>query len=276
MKNMLASLVAVLAILLPGATDAQQTKKQLILAVSEGTSGAQDSGDVLNKYADFVALLQRVLGRPVAVVLARDFGMLEKQMKHRAYDFVLARPSDYPARGVRDYGYSLVTITRGDGHAVFIVRKDSPLKDLGDLRGKAILLPEKAAYMSRVAVATLRDNGIDVAKEPAVQYQRDQAVIGYAVENGLADVGAVASYSGVAKNWEKKGGRILFRGSNRPYQPLIASPNVPHQDVEKLRAALVGLDQNEEGRLLLRRLGFAGFTQGREEEMLDLLKWLGV
>jgi hypothetical protein len=41
------------------------------------------------------------------VVLVREFSSLEDGMKTGAFDFVFARPSDYPARGIRDHGYHL-------------------------------------------------------------------------------------------------------------------------------------------------------------------------
>jgi ABC-type phosphate/phosphonate transport system substrate-binding protein len=195
-------------------------------------------------------------------------------MRAGAYDFVLARPSDYPARGVRDYGYRLVVTTQPEGHVVFIVGKDSPLKTIADVRGKHLALPEQAAYMGRVASATLRDQGIDVKAEKA-SFHRDQEVIGYAVENGLAEVGAVASYSRVAREWEKKGGRFLFRGPSKPFMPLVAGKALTEQDVAKLRAALLAMDKSEDGKAILKRVGVKGFEQRDTQDLLDLLKWLG-
>ena len=45
-----------------------------------------------------------VLKTKVSVVFAREFATLENGMKDGRFDLVMARPSDYPARGMRDNG----------------------------------------------------------------------------------------------------------------------------------------------------------------------------
>jgi ABC-type phosphate/phosphonate transport system substrate-binding protein len=129
--------------------------------------------------------------------------------------------------------------------------------------------------MSRFCRADLRDNGIDIAKETKLQYLREQDVVGYAVESGIIDAGGVASFSGVARNWEKKGGRILHRSVKQPYFPLIANGNLPRADVEKVRKAFIQLSESESGKEVLQSLGVQGFASGDEQRLVKLLSWLG-
>jgi ABC-type phosphate/phosphonate transport system substrate-binding protein len=211
----------------------------------------------------------------VGFFLARDFEMLEDGVRRHAYQLVLARPSDYPARAIRDRGYQLVTTTSGDGFVRFIVPKNSPLKSLREASGKRIAFPEDISYAARVAAATLRDIGVDIRKEKSVQYFRDQAAIGFVLEAGLADVGAVMSYSGVGRDWEKKGGRVLLDGPRQPYMPLVASPKVSAQEIAQVRAALLALDQSPAGQAVLKRVGVGGFEQRDPGDLARLLQWLG-
>ena len=105
-------LALALACLGAGAAWAQSP---LVFAVSEGTSGGGSSvGDeqMAVKYRPVVEVMERVLGQKVAVRYVRDFRQLEDGMKGARFDLVMARPSDYPARGVRDYGYQAVTTTQ--------------------------------------------------------------------------------------------------------------------------------------------------------------------
>lgn len=247
-----------------------------MIAISEGTSGTQSSLEVMARYEDLVAFIGRAVNRKVRFFLARDFEMLEDGMKRNAYQLVLARPSDYPARAVRDYGYQLVTTVRGGGNIRVIVTKDSPLKSVQEIRGKRIAFPEDISYAARVATATLRDNGVDIRKEKSVQFFRDQAAIGFTLESKLADVGAVMSYSGVGRDWEKKGGRVLLDGPKQPYMPLVASPRVAVADIITLRNALIGLDQSPNGRAILQRVGVPGFESRDAKDLLTLLSWLGL
>lgn len=250
-------------------------KTRLVFAVSEGSSGGIDAGEALLKYQPLAEVIEKALNAEVVVILARDFAKLEENMQRQAYDLVMARPSDYPARGIRDYKYTLVTTANPDGMCTFIVRKESPLKKIEEAKGARIALPETTSYMAKFCRAELRDHGIEAAKEPKLQYLREQDVVGYSVETSITDIGGVASYSGVARNWEKKGGRILHRSVKQPYFPLVAGPRLSAAEVARLRDALTGLDKTDEGKKVLAGIGIQGFVAGEDKRLLDLLKWLG-
>jgi ABC-type phosphate/phosphonate transport system substrate-binding protein len=255
--------------------DSASTRTYVLFAISEGASGGLDASEILRKYSGLKAVMEQALGREVRIVAARNFELLERGLKERQFDFAMARPADYMARAIRDSKYSLVATANPDGMCTIIVPKDSPIKTLADLRGKRLGLPEAVAFMSRFCRADLRDNGIDIAKETKLQYLREQDVVGYAVESGIIDAGGVASFSGVARNWEKKGGRILHRSVKQPYFPLIANGNLPRADVEKVRKAFIQLSESESGKEVLQSLGVQGFASGDEQRLIKLLSWLG-
>jgi ABC-type phosphate/phosphonate transport system substrate-binding protein len=256
------------------ATEGARNAQRFVLAVSEGTSGGIGSADALDKYRPLAEIIGKAAGAQIQVVLARDFKNLEESMQRGLYQLVMARPSDYPARGIRDYGYSLIATAAPEGMCTLIVSKDSPLKSIKDVKGSRIVLPEQVAYMTRFCTAALRDEGIVVATEN-VKYTREQDVVAFSVESGFADVGGVASYSGVARDWEKKGHRVLYRSRPQPYFPLIASKALSDQQVAKVRVAVLNLDKTGEGREALKRLGIQGFVATDPQRLLDLLKWLG-
>ena len=86
-----------------------QGKGRLFLAVSEGTSGSINPNEAVEKYRPLADVLSKAAGVPVVVSLVRSFDALEAGMKKGDFDLVMARPSDYPGRGVRDYGCLLYT-----------------------------------------------------------------------------------------------------------------------------------------------------------------------
>jgi len=255
------------------AASVQSHAANYVFAVSEGTSGGQDAVFVQAKFESLAKALSKALGGPVQVLVAREFERLEQGMAEKRYDLVMARPSDYPARGVRDYGYSLVATAKPDGQCVFIANKGTaPLKKLDEIRGKRISLPEQTSYMARFCTAELREHGVKVATEN-VKYHREQGAVAYALEAGVADIGGIASYSGVMKSWEKKGGVFVWKSRTRPYLPLVAGPAITPAQIAAMRKVLDEISATPDSPIL-KTMEVKGFDTAANDRLLQLLKWI--
>ncbi len=248
--------------------------QDLVMGVSEGTSGGLDHAQVIVKYQGLADVIGRSIRRKVNVVFAREFSQLEEGMKTHRLDFVLARPSDYPARGIKLYGYRFLASARPDGQCLIIAGKDSGIRTVADLKGKRIVLPEQAAYMTKFCRAELRDQGIDLAREK-VQYVREQGAVAFYIENKFADAGGVASYSGVAKKWVKDGQPVVHRSRTQPYFPLIAGPGINDAQRAEIRKALAAMAQTPADQPVLKTVGVEGFDIDSEARLATLLDWLG-
>lgn len=254
------------------AKDAVQ--EPLIMAVSEGTSGGLDHARVREKYGGLAEVIARATGRKVNLVFAREFATLDEGMQSGRLDLVFARPSDYPARGMRDHGYRFVASASPDGQCLVIVPKDSPIKALAEAKGKRWVLPEQVSYMSRFCTAELRDRGILVAGEK-VQFVREQAAVPFYMNNKFSDVGAVASYSGVAKKLDSDGFRVLHASVKQPYFPLVAGKQLSAEQIRAIQAALAALPSTDEGKAVLKSIGVQGFDTTSGERLKQLLAWIG-
>lgn len=248
--------------------------KPVVLAVSEGTSGGIDNATAQVKYRGLADLIGKALRKPVTIVFVREFSDLDQGMKEQRFDIVMARPSDYPARGVRQYGYYFLATAEPSGHCELIVSANSPLKSVKELQGKYFALPERQAYMTHFCTAALRDEGISL--EPShVYYVREQNAIPFALDNKMADVGGVASYSGVARKLRQSGKRVLYESVAQPYFPVIASRALDPEQRQAVQALLVNLKSMPEGQAELDRLAITGFVTTEQAKFNKLLDWLG-
>jgi phosphonate transport system substrate-binding protein len=247
--------------------------EDLVMAVSEGTSGGLDHAQVIVKYQGLADVIGRSMKRKVNVVFAREFAQLEDGMKTHRFDFVIARPSDYPARGLKLHGYKFLASAKPDGQCLIIAGKDSGVAGVKDLRGKRIVMPEPAAYMTKFCRAELRDQGIDLAKEN-VKYVREQGAVVFYIENKFADAGGVASYSGVAKKWSKDGNPVVHKSRPQPYFPLISGPNVTDAQRADIKKALVAMTQSPADQAVLKTVGIEAFDVDSEARLAALLDWL--
>lgn len=249
--------------------------RDLILAISEGSSGGTDHGRVITKYQGLAETLGTSLKRKVNVVFIREFAALEEGLKENRFDLAMARPSDYPARAMRDHGYRYVASARPEGQCLIIVPKDSPFQALADIKGRRIVLPNPAAYMTKFCAAELRDQGIDLDKEQVVRV-REQGAVPFYLSNKFGDVGGIASYSGVARSLDKTGHRVLHSSVSQPYFPLIASQRFSAAEVSAMQRSLNAMTEGEEGQEVLKRIGVKAFDTSSEKRLRDLLAWLGL
>ncbi|MES2994260.1 MAG: PhnD/SsuA/transferrin family substrate-binding protein [Pseudomonadota bacterium] len=268
-----ALLGALLAPALPAPAQPAAEPNEIVLGISEGTSGGTDHARVIAKYGDLAQAIGSAAKQQVRVVFIREFAQLEEGMRTGRLNYVMARPSDFPARGIQDYGYHYVATAKPDGQCMLYTRKDSPIKTLAQAKGQRWVLPEQVSYMSRLCTAELRDRGIAVAGEK-VQFVREQAAVKFYLDNGFGDVGAVASYSGARKEFEKDGATLIHKSIAQPYFPLIANGKVTPAQVAAIQKALVALKDTEAGQATLQRVGVKEFDVSTETRLRELLAWL--
>jgi ABC-type phosphate/phosphonate transport system substrate-binding protein len=251
-----------------------ESDRRLVLAINEGAAGNLTATDILFRYESFKPVVEKALGVPITLLAVRDTKELRRSLATGSFALVMSRPADVLAEAVRDYNYQAVVSSTEPAHAIFIVKKDSPLKTLADIKGKSIVTPDRNAYMWRIANAMMRDNKIFMAKEQ-VRTMSDQAAIGWSMEAGFFDVGVVASFSSVGRTWEKNGGRVIARSRELPNTPMIASPKLSAAQVQRLRAALTSLDSTQGGPAILKSIGITSFKEASSQTFVDLITWLG-
>jgi len=253
----------------------QPAPTSIVFAINEGGSGNADAADILFRYQEFGEVVEKALRVKVSIVNARGRDRLKENLKNHSYGLLLARPNDVPAEAVRDFGYQPVVSAKEPYQTLFIVVKTSPIRTISDVRGRTILTPDQYSNMWRAANAMLRDNKIDMSRE-TVKSMRDQAAIGWSLENGFFDVGVVNSVSGVGRSWEKNGGRVIARSPDQINMPMIASPKISAAQIERLRAAIIALDTTESGQAILKKIGMPpGFKETPRQAFIDFLAWLG-
>ena len=245
----------------------------LTLGVSEGTSGGLDHAQVVAKYEGLANVLSQSLGKKVHVVFIREFKALEAGMKEGRFDFVMARPSDYPARALRDYGYRFVASALPDGQCLIVVPKESTITSLEGIRGQRVVMPEQISYMSRLCHAEMREHKVLPAKDK-VKYVREQGAVTFYLKNKFADVGALASYSGAADKWLKEGQSVLFKGAPQPYFPLIANGRFSEAQVAQVQRSMTAMASEESGRAVFKTIGIEKFDTSTEKRLRDLLLFL--
>lgn len=147
------------------------------------------------------------------------------------------------------------------------VRKDSGIKSVGDIKGKRMVFVDRATATGYLfVVALLREAGITDLDGYFREYyftgSQDTAV--FAVLDGKADVGAVKSRI-LNKLIEKDPLikdeiRIIATSMNLPDTTLCIKSSTPEALKTRLKAVLLSMDEDEQGREVLASMGILKFT----------------
>jgi ABC-type phosphate/phosphonate transport system substrate-binding protein len=249
----------------------------LIFAINEGVTYRITPHETRDRYREVADSLSRLLKRNVRIEPVENYNVLRKGLADRRYELAYVHPAHIALAAIRDSGYQPVAVTRGwtNYRARFLVPKAAPLAKGADVRGQKMVIPDPDSITAWMTRATLRDLGLDPAKE-SLGSTRYQDGIPFMLENGFYTVGVTAS-GAVVRQWEEKGGRILFESKPIAIKYILAASTLPRGDAERVRAWFVELESTDRGRAILKGIGFEGFAPPPNEATLtEAMRWLGI
>lgn len=249
--------------------------QDLVLAVNEGVT-YQDGGPASERYKPLLQMLSKELKQNVRVQSVDKYATLEKGLAEGKYDLAFIHPAHVGLLAVKKDGYEGLATAKGytDYRAHVMVKKDSPLKSLQDLRGKKIGVPSIESITTTMFTAALNELGFP-QPERAYTATRYQDAVPFMIDNGFVDAGVTGSAK-VAKNWVDKGGRILAETKPIPIKQFVVSKKLNAADRDKLRTLLLGLSDNEAGRAALAKINMTGFVPWNDAVMSEATARLGL
>ena len=263
----------VAALLLAAAPGLSQA---LVFAVNEGVTYRVPNEEIRAKYALIAADLSKILRQPVTIEPISGYPVLRQGLADKAYDLAMVHPAHLSIVAMKYSGYKLVAVTKGfqEYRANFLVKADSPLKTLADLKGSKLGAPDEDSITAWMIRASIRD-ALGDAKQVTYVYTRYQDAVPFFVENNLTLSGATAA-GGVIKDWKAKGGRVLAQSKPVPIKHIIASPSMNSGDVDLVRDYLLALDTTDEGKKKLAPTKWQGFAAYDQAALIAMGTWLGL
>ena len=246
-----------------------------MFAVNEGVTYRVNPGATVERFRELSEDLAKVLKRPVKVQSVTDYKELAAGLAAQRYDLAYVHPAHHSIRAMAKSGYKLVVVTKGftEYRASFMMRGDSTLKTLAELKGHKVGAPDEDSITSVIMRATLRDA---LGPQPLeTTYVKLQEAVPFMIENKFVTAGVSASRA-VVKAWQDKGGKVLATSKPVPIKHLIASSKVSDAQRAQLAAYFLSLDQSDEGKKRLEGLNVPGFVEFDQAALMDIGKWLGI
>ena len=133
------------------------------------------------------------------------------------------------------------TVTKGKASfkLVIVVKEDSPIKSVADLKGKSFAFGDERALLQRAVVVGA---GIQLRDFNEYRFIGHYDNIARAVMNKDFDAGILKDT--MADKWQGKGLRILHSSPALPPYNIVASKNVSKAMLKELKQVFLSLDKN--------------------------------
>jgi len=217
-------------------------------------------------FGPVAADMEAGLKHPVKLESVATFDDFTHKIKAKSYDIALIQPFDYP-EVVEKLGYLPLAQFAGPLVTQIFVRDDSKYHNIADLRGTTIAMPPAQSANARMALRALYDNNLIPGRDVEVRYFNSHDSCIQQVWAGTASACGTAKPPILVFEQRMQARlRAIHDAPPIPHIMFVAHPRVPAADRARLQQIITGWSQTDEGRALLKSLGFPGFVAPKPAE----------
>jgi phosphonate transport system substrate-binding protein len=275
-------------LLLPATVKAQGDWRGQFRELRMSLISSENERDALVRFEPFSAYMQRTLGVPFRVFRATDYAGAVEALRSNQVEFSRLGPAAYAlARRVMEERVTAVARDRDDSGAegyfsVIVVKADSPVRALADLRGKSLAWadPNSASGFAFPSFY-LRKEGIDI--------ERFFSRTGFAGNHEMGVLAVInGSYDAAATFWtnERRGNvprmvekgmvpagavRNIWQTPLIPNSPFVTRTDLPQALQEAFRDALLTMHERDPAALRALASTTPRLAPARHEDYLDVI-----
>jgi len=236
--------------------------------VSLGVVPQQSASKLARLWTPVAEYLSEKTGHNVRFVTAKDIPTFEKRLAAGDYDIAYMNPYHYTVFS-QTPGYQAFARQKNKRiKGIVVVQKDSPLKNLVELKGKSLAFPSPAAFAASVLPRShLHTEGISFT--PSYVSSHDSVYL--AVARGFFPAGG-----GVMRTFNNTDPAIRSQlkvlWTTEPYTPhaLAAHHRLPSSVVEDILAAMLSMNSDHQGKELLDSINFKGIQAAEDSDWNDV------
>jgi phosphonate transport system substrate-binding protein len=214
-----------------------------------------------------MASMEARLHRPVDIklVISKDYADTIASLTRGEVDFVRVGPASYVTAKVKQDGIQLIAMETEGGDkrfkGVVIVRKDSPIKTLADLKGRKFAFGDENSTIGRYLIqAELYKAGISSSDLAGYKYLGRHDIVASAVEIGDFDAGSVMDSAFDKAN--AKGNLRVIKEFDNVTKPWVARKGLDKAVLEAIQSSLYAIKDPA----VLKELKISGFVPTSDDE----------
>ena len=242
---------------------------------------------LIQSYTPLAEYLSRKIGIPVRILISKDYQTHINAIGKDQLDIAYMGPASYVSL-VDHFGKKPILARQEfNGKSTFqgkiIIRKDSSLTSLSQLKGKSFAFGDPSSTMSHLVPRyMLIKNGVNANQLDHYKFLGSHDNVALAVLSGDYEAGAVKE--GVFYKYEKRGLKVLDTTPALSEHLFVASKTLDDATVKKLREAFFALSKDPAGPKIMNSIkqGITAMTAVEDKdynnlrEILNTLKKTGV
>lgn len=224
-------------------------------------------------------LSQNIEGVRFKIEASRNYAAFDKKLYSRKFHFAL--PNPFQTINSFKHGYSVFAKMADDENfrGIFLVRKDSNIKNVADLKGHAVSFPAPTALAATMMPQYyLQKRGINVMEDIDVKYvgSQESSIMNVMLGNTIAGATWPPPWRALSKERPElaKELMVIWQTSSLPNNSLVVRDDINTVIVSKVKKLLLNLHQQEQGKKWLEKMGLSKFEEAANDTYKPVVAFL--
>ena len=226
-------------------------------------------------------LTQNIPNARFKIEASRNYAAYDEKLYSRKFHFAL--PNPFQTVNALQHGY-LVFGKMGDDEnfrGIILVRKDSGIKDVADLKGHAVSFPAPTALAATMMPQYyLQTHGLNIMNDIDIHYVGSQESSIMNVMLGDTKAGATwpPPWRALSKERPKLAEelKVIWQTSPLPNNGLIVRDDIDAHIVKQVKEKLLALHKHKEGKQWLKKMELSQFEPASNQTYQPVVEFLSV
>jgi phosphonate transport system substrate-binding protein len=207
-----------------------------------GVVPQQSPLELVKAWKPFTDYLEKATGEKIVLKIERSIGEFEKNLYQGNYDIAYMNPSHYVIAHQKK-GYVAKVRDQKNLVGILVVRKDSGIANISDMKGKQFLFPASGAFAATMInkYELLIDHSINIESNEKFRYVNSHDSVYKGVARGLGEIGGGIERTFNDLNDEETKSSLIIIRRTKPYpsHPIAFHPMLPQETQQKITQALL-------------------------------------
>ncbi|OQX20755.1 MAG: phosphonate ABC transporter substrate-binding protein [Desulfobulbaceae bacterium A2] len=210
-------------------------------------------------------------GARLSLEASRDYANFEEKYQDRKPEFLL--PNPWQTLQAMKAGYSVIAMAGepNDFKGIFIVRRDSDIREPFDLKGKAVSYPSPTALAACIMPQYfLHTHGVDINRDIENCYvgSQESSIMNVSMQKTVAGATWPPPWRSFQKEYPAEAAELKVLWETEPLinNSVMIRDDIPVAIRQQVQTLLVGLHESEQGKAILANMETARFIAATDQD----------